>query len=241
MDKDVRARIEMAMQEPELPIGPDVPQGAAESPLEKRIGVIIALAAAGGLHLVLAPNLSVGPTWAPLASVLVLMFPTWLAGRAKAYRLVQILGHTISGILTFFMIASVGLLVATVLAKEGRPSDLLRSAAALWITNILVFASWYWRLDAGGPEVRHRRQTHHVGSFFFPQMGMSAEIKACTGQTHWKPGFIDYLFLSFCTSTALSPADTAALSRWAKVLMMLQALVSLAVIVLLAARAVNML
>jgi uncharacterized membrane protein len=70
---------------------------------------------------------------------------------------------------------------------------------------------------------------------------LSAEIKACTGQTHWKPGFIDYLFLSFCTSTALSPADTAALSRWAKALMMVQALVSLAVIVLLAARAVNML
>lgn len=213
----------------------------SESPLEKRIGVIIALLAAGGLHLVLSPNLSVGPTWVPLASVAILIFATSMAGRLHYFRLVRILGHIISGILTFFMIASVALLVGTVVEKIGSPVDLLRSAAALWITNILVFASWYWRLDAGGPDVRHSKQHHHEGSFLFPQMGMSEEVKRTTGQAHWKPGFVDYLFLSFCTSTALSPADTSALTRWAKALMMIQALVSLAVIVLLAARAVNML
>jgi hypothetical protein len=106
--------------------------------------------------------------------------------------------------------------------------------------NILVFALWYWRLDAGGPNHRDRRAGHPEGAFLFPQMA-SDEAKTASGQPLWSPNFIDYLFLAFNTSTALSPTDVPVLSRWAKLLMMMQALISLTVIVLLAARAVNIL
>ena len=67
---------------------------------------------------------------------------------------------------------------------------------------------------------------HEKGAFLFPQLTMAPELLESTGQTNWKPGYIDYLFLAFNSSTALSPADTAVLGRWAKMLMMLQASIS---------------
>ena len=113
---------------------------------------------------------------------------------------------------------------------------MLRSASALWITNILVFALWYWKLDAGGPLKRDRPDGLSNSSFLFPQM-LSREKQDLS----WKPNFVDYLFLAFNTSTAFSPTDTAVLSRWAKFGMMVQSLISLMIVVLLAARAVNIL
>jgi hypothetical protein len=118
------------------------------------------------------------------------------------------------------------------------PYTLLRSAVTLWVTNVLVFALWYWLLDAGGPHKRDRREGHPDGAFLFPQMTLS---KAIGNGPAWSPRFVDYLFLAFNTSTALSPTDSAVLSRWAKVAMMVQAVISLAIIVLLAAYAVNIL
>jgi len=109
----------------------------------------------------------------------------------------------------------------------------------LWISNVLVFALWYWRLDAGGPNYRDRREKHTSGAFLFPQITIEPDGLIVEG--NWSPNFVDYLFLAFNTSTALSPADTQALSRWAKLLMMMQSLISLTVIVMLAARAVNIL
>jgi uncharacterized membrane protein len=139
------------------------------------------------------------------------------------------------------MIASVSLLIAALPAHKESPTALLLSAAFLWFTNILVFALWYWRLDAGGPHRRDSRAGHADGAFLFPQMTMPPEAKAAAGQQAWSPNFLDYLFLAFNTSTAFSPTDVPVLARWGKVLMMLQSLISLTVIVLLAARAVNIL
>ena len=96
--------------------------------------------------------------------------------------------------------------------------ELLRAAAALWVSNILVFASWYWRLDAGGPNARDQRDAHDEGAFLFPQM-----ITPWESDKNWRPGFVDYLFLAFNTSTAFSPTDVPVLSRWAKLMMMVQA------------------
>ena len=115
------------------------------------------------------------------------------------------------------------------------------AAAALWLSNILVFASWYWRLDAGGPHERSRTLGHTDGAFLFPQMTMDPSAKIAAGEHNWEPNFVDYLFLAFNTSTAFSPTDVPVLSRWAKILMMLQSLISLLVIALLAGRAVNIL
>jgi len=116
------------------------------------------------------------------------------------------------------------------------PRALLRSASALWIANILVFAPWYWKLDAGGPLRRERPLGLMNSSFLFPQM-----LRREERDQSWTPHFVDYLFLAFDTSTAFSPTDTAVLSRRAKLGMMVQSLVSLTIIALLAARAVNIL
>jgi len=117
----------------------------------------------------------------------------------------------------------------------------LGSAAAIWVSNFLVFASWYWRLDGGGPHLRARAPGHSDGAFLFPQMTMHPDAKIAAGEEEWQPHFVDYLFLAFNTSTAFSPTDVPVLSRWAKILMMLQSMISLLVIALLAGRAVNIL
>ena len=116
----------------------------------------------------------------------------------------------------------------------------MRSAASLWFTNVFVFALWYWRLDAGGPHGRDSRQTHEDGAFMFPQTTMFPEERRAIGQTLWSPRFVDYLFLAFITCTAFSPTDTPPLTSWAKLLMMAQSIISLTILALLAARAVNM-
>jgi hypothetical protein len=139
------------------------------------------------------------------------------------------------------MIWSLYLLVAALPSHRESPQDLLRSAAALWITNVLVFASWYWRLDAGGPRARELRGVHTDGAFLFPQMTLDQHAKPGVGKQGWSPNFVDYLFLAFNTSTAFSPTDSPVLSRWAKIMMMVQSLISFATVVLLAARAVNIL
>ena len=115
---------------------------------------------------------------------------------------------------------------------------MLRSAGALWFTNIIVFASWYWRLDAGGPHGRDLRPGHPTGSFLFPQMTLDDQTK---GENQprtppWSPNFVDYLFLAFNTSTAFSPTDSPVLSRWAKVLTMIQSVISLSVVAVLAGK-----
>jgi uncharacterized membrane protein len=101
---------------------------------------------------------------------------------------------------------------------------------------VLVFALWYWKLDAGGPLGRDSSRGKLRSSFLFPQM-----MNQGGGDPSWSPNFMDYLFLAFNTNTAFSPTDTAVLARWAKVGMMLQSLISLTIVALLAARAVNIL
>jgi hypothetical protein len=186
-------------------------------------------------------TLSFGPAWLLLAVVLVLTLPIVWTRRSGRTALNRILGTTVTSIVTADMIWSLALLIAALPSHKQAPRDLLQSAAALWIANILVFASWYWRLDAGGPHAREVRGAHTDGAFLFPQMTLSAPTRRAMGEEHWTPGFVDYLFLAFNTSTAFSPTDVPVLSRWAKVLMMLQSLISLATVVLLAARAVNIL
>jgi hypothetical protein len=208
---------------------------------EPRWPAVIAILAVGGLYAALPDALTLGPNWFFPSLVMALLIPTIVSHRTGRHCLNTILGFAVDGVLTAGLVISVILLVNALPAWKETPQQLLLSAASLWVTNILVFALWYWRLDAGGPYQRFKRTGHSEGAFLFPQMIMSKEALRGAGQQDWSPNFIDYLFLAFNTSTAFSPTDTPALARWAKVLMMLQALLSLLIIALLAARAVNVL
>ncbi len=208
---------------------------------EPRWPAFIAVLAVGGLYTALPQSLIVGPRWSFFVIVVVLLIPTAIA-HWKDYRsLNRTLGFIVTGVVTIAMIASVVLLIAALPQNKETPTELLTSAAALWATNVLVFSLWYWRLDAGGPHGRESRFGHTDGAFLFPQMTLSPEAKEAAGETAWSPNFFDYLFLAFNTSTAFSPTDVPVLARWAKILMMVQSGISLTVLALLAARAVNIL
>jgi hypothetical protein len=209
--------------------------------LEPRWPAMVALLSVGVLFIALPKPLSPGPAWLLITVVAVLLIPTAWARLRGFDRLNTIMGHVLSSVVTADMIWSLGLLVAALPSHRIAPPDLLRASAALWISNILVFASWYWRLDAGGPHAREARGAHTDGAFLFPQMTLNRQTRTDLHEQGWSPGFVDYLFLAFNTSTAFSPTDCPVLTRWAKVLMMMQSLISLATVVLLAARAVNIL
>ena len=209
--------------------------------LEPRWPAMLALFAVGGLRFALPNTLAVGPDWLILVVVVVLLIPTVTARMRGHHTLNQVLGYLITSVITLDMCWSLYLLIRALPSHTEAPQTLLLSAAALWVTNILVFASWYWRLDAGGPRAREIRGVHTDGAFLFPQMTLNQTAKKAMGEESWSPGFVDYLFLAFNTSTAFSPTDVPVLSRWAKLLMMVQALISFTTVVLLAARAVNIL
>ena len=105
----------------------------------------------------------------------------------------------------------------------------------IWITNVIAFGLWYWDLDRGGAAARaHHPQANPA--FVFAEMQDPDYTPA-----GWVPEFADYLALSFWTSTAFSPTDIAPIKRWAKLLMMIEATVSLAIGALVIARAINIL
>ena len=216
-------------------------QDNEEMELEPRWPAVIAAVAVGGLYTALPDTLTLGPRWLFPSAVLALLIPSVIFHHTGKHHLNTIFGFAVDGVLTIGLIISVILLIGGLPAHKKAPQELLLSAASLWVTNILVFALWYWRLDAGGPHQRDRRRGHRAGDFLFPQMSMSVEALKEVGQEDWSPNFIDYLFLAFNTSTAFSPTDVPVLTRWAKILMMLQSLLSLLIIALLAARAVNIL
>ncbi len=205
---------------------------------EPRLPAIIALLAVGGIYTALPPFLTLGPRWLLLAVVGVLLIPTVVALRTGHHQLNRALGYVVSTVITLALVVSLVLLIKALPTRAEAAPELLRSAGSLWLTNILVFALWYWRLDGGGPLQRDRRGSHTEGAFLFPQM---TEYSKTATENSWSPRFIDYLFIAFNTSTAFSPSDTPVLSRWAKVLTMLQSAISLIIVALLASRAIGIL
>jgi hypothetical protein len=207
-----------------------------ENVKEPRWLALTATLATGLVYAALPSDLSVHPRWLLLGIMIAIAICSVISHHFEHNRANKIIGYAASGILTIAMVWSLGRLVAAIPGHAIDPKALLRSAAALWVTNILVFALWYWRLDAGGPHEREKVPGHKQGAFLFPQMNFAGK-----SDPNWSPYFVDYLFLAFNTATAFSPTDTPALSRWAKVMMMIQATISLMVIGILAARAVNIL
>lgn len=140
-------------------------------------------------------------------------------------------------LITIFNTSSLTLLVQHLLEGKSAANglELIVSAVAIYLTNIIIFGLWYWEIDRGGPG---NRELAHEGEidFLFPQMS-----EPQFAPTKWKPNFMDYLYVSFTNATAFSPTDTMPLTTIAKFLMLIQSAVSLITIALVAARAVNIL
>lgn len=157
----------------------------------------------------------------------------WAIGLTRLLRL-GLMWYSLSG--AFTVIGSVAALIITVAFRDEDVWGLLWDAVLVWVGNIVIFASWYWLIDAEHAQANDAATPTKRWEFLFPQR--AGEI---AGWEHWQPRFFDYLFLAFTTATAFSPTETAPLSRRAKLLTMLQAIISLIVVAVLAARAINIL
>jgi uncharacterized membrane protein len=129
--------------------------------------------------------------------------------------------------------ASIVLLVHLLVNGSSTQANLLlRAGVHMWVMNVIVFALWYWQLDRGGP-LERRSGSVREQDFLFPQDTLV--------KTGWQPKFLDYLYLSYTNATAFSPTDAMPLSRWAKMLMLVQSAASLLLAIMVVARAVNIL
>jgi len=189
------------------------------------------------LFAALPERITFGFGWVPLAIIIIITFAITLphaVRRPFSPTTVRILSLVLLGVVTLALTVFVCLMIYTLPNRnQAQAGTLLQTAGLLWFANILVFALWYWELDGGGPIERHRRK-HQAADFMFPQQA--------DGNTKgWVPHFVDYLFVAFTAATALSPADTYPLTRWAKMLMMTEAIIAMLTVIILAGRAVNIL
>jgi hypothetical protein len=200
---------------------------------------VAAILAIGAIYLALPRDLVIGPIWLLPTVIGVLLVPTVVSHRVGKHSLNRIIGFIISGITTLALIASVSLLVRLLPTHRESPLQLLRSGGLLWLTNVIVFALWYWRLDGGGPTLRHKEKKFGSKSFVFPQMQIPHDERPEFACARWRPHFIDYLFLAFTQSSTFGPTDAPLLARWAKILAMIQVFLSLSIVVLLISGAVG--
>jgi hypothetical protein len=195
---------------------------------------LLAILALGGLFLLLPERYTVGPRWTVLLAMLVLLAPLIGSRRLGYHRLARVLAVGVPIVLTLAVMSSAALLLSQLPGGGTAPLTLLREAGLIWVANVITFALWYWEIDGGGPQIRQPGR-HASTDFLFPQQQQDDDGVV----EGWSPGFLDYLFVAFNTSTAFSPTDTLVLSRRMKGLMMTQSILSLVVIAVLAARAIN--
>jgi hypothetical protein len=198
-----------------------------------RWSYLVAIIVIGILFSILSENLTIGPSWMVPLIAFILLIPLGLAVLRRHHKWTRIIAFSIMGLVTVGLVSSVIFLVLNLFSHKDSASVLFRNAIILWLTNVLVFSIWYWEIDQGGPAVRHANKLEPV-DFLFPQLIADAKLWG-----DWKTGYLDYLFLAYNTSTAFSPTDTMVMSKQAKLLMMTQGSISLVIVAVLAARAIN--
>jgi uncharacterized membrane protein len=190
----------------------------------------------GVIYTILPARYTLGPSWIPLAIEIIVILPGRIAHLMKhpfSQHTNRISSFIILGITTVALIIGVILLVVSLPKRqEGiQAISLLRTGVLLYISDILVFALWYWEIDGGGPHKRFQAG-HKAVDLLFPQ-------QADGNSKNWAPHFFDYLFLAFTGATALSPTDTFPLTRRAKILMMIQATIAITILSMIIGRAIN--
>jgi hypothetical protein len=198
----------------------------------------LAAAASLVLYLTLPHSLIMGPKWlvpgveGVLLLGLVITTPTRHNKQSARLRGVVV---ALVGLVSLTTLISLILLARSLInGSHAGGHPLLFAGAVLWLTNVLIFGIWYWELDRGGPGMR-LAHPDRAADFLFPQM-VQASISP-----GWRPGFVDYLYTSYTNATAFSPTDALPLSPRAKLLMATQSLIALVTILLVVARAVNVL
>ncbi|HUK94222.1 MAG TPA: hypothetical protein VLU96_04120 [Gaiellaceae bacterium] len=168
-----------------------------------------------------------------LLVVLLIADPARVSGRGRWLRRLSI--ALVLALLVAALVSAIVLI--TELIRGGKVTDsassLLASGALIWLGNVLVFSLLYWMLDSGGPLARFRHERE------FPDFAFTQQMSPELAPPGWRPVFVDYLILGLTTSTAFSPTDVMPMARWAKLTMALQSLLSLVVVGLVIARAVN--
>ncbi len=204
--------------------------------------VALAIVVVVGLHVVLPARYRVQPAWV-LPVVLLTLLAVMIVGdpgridRQKTW--LRVLMGVIIALLTVANLLAAVRLVVDILTNNklyaNNPGGELAAGGVIWATNVIAFGLWYWDLDRGGAAAR----AHHPDrnpAFVFPEMQLAEYLPA-----GWVPRFLDYLFLSFWTSTAFSPSDTIAIRPWAKALMLFEAAASLGLGAIVISRAINIL
>jgi hypothetical protein len=208
---------------------------------EPRWPPALAILAVLGLLAVLPHHVQVMPVWVSYVVALAILVPMTVVTVAKANtrwlrveRIVIVLFAAAYVVNTTAELADM-IGIITLHPPETRAISLLSSSLAIWVTNVLTFSLLYWQIDRGGPYARVSRISTKP-DWLFPQAGAPEEAAP-----DWRPLFLDYLFLGYNTATAFSPTDVLPLTRRAKMLMMLESTISLLTLVIVAARAVNVL
>ena len=205
---------------------------------ERRWPSGVAIVCMIALQYALPDWLSLGPRWLMPVIEITLIAVLVAANPGRTRRdtpFLRMIALTLIGVASVGTAYSVGVLVTDIALGRhtGSAALLLATGGDVWLINVLTFAVWYWELDRGGP-LERMLGTHQYPDFLFPQMtspGMAPK--------EWEPQFVDYLYLAFTNATAFSPTDTLPLSRWAKFLMLLESLTSLATAALVIAKAIN--
>jgi hypothetical protein len=207
----------------------------------------LAVVAAIVLYVTLPPKVVVGPVWVLPLVLMAMLVPLMLLSPRRhqeaAWQRIASIAHI--AVLNAFNVATIVSLFFWQLSshshKQLSGEQLLLAAVQIWLTNVIVYALWFWEIDGRGPDVRLHAAVEREplrADFLFPQMALQPDLR---DRMAWKPRFLDYVFLSFTNATAFSPTDTFPLSRFAKVLMMAEAMTSLVTIAIIAGRAVNIL
>lgn len=229
--------------------GPDADPGPGSRLLrvESRLAATVAAVVAAALSATLPSRVAVHPRWLlpALAAVLaVLLFVVTSRrpvvddpGALAWHRRARAAALAMTGVLSAVNFVTGLRLVTGILRHRGLADavDLLWAGSSVWVVNVIVFALWYWELDRGGRVARALGEDGH--DFLFPQWTVGPPF----GSPDWEPEFVDYFYVSFTNAAAFSPTDTMPLSQWAKLAMLVQSALSIGIIVLVVANAINVL
>jgi hypothetical protein len=204
--------------------------------------VALAIIVVAGLHVALPAKYRGNPPWVGPAVLLALLAALVIGDPGRIDRQktwLRIITGTLIAFITVANLFAAAHLVHDILSSNklfaSNATGLLATGGVIWVTNVIAFGLWYWDLDRGGAAAR----AHHPQAspaFVFPEMLLTGYAPAA-----WVPEFADYLSLAFWTATAFGPTDVSAIKRWAKLLMMIEAMVSLGIGALVIARAINIL